>query len=121
MNYCLDTNIIIYLQNGQLKNPLPKGKYLISVISEIELLSYHALTERNRQKVHELMRLLFISPLSNQVKETAIQLRRDHRLKTPDAIITATATVADAVLLTNDRKLLAIPNLKAESVSLVGE
>ena len=36
----LDTNAILYLLGGKLAQPLPAGQYVISVISEMELLSY---------------------------------------------------------------------------------
>ncbi len=38
MNLVLDTNTVIYLQKGMLAEPLPLGHYLISVITQIELL-----------------------------------------------------------------------------------
>ncbi|MEH2170206.1 MAG: hypothetical protein V7K41_26865, partial [Nostoc sp.] len=36
----LDTNVILYFLGGRLVNPLLLGQYFISVITEIELLSY---------------------------------------------------------------------------------
>ena len=41
----LDTNAVIYLQKGWLAEPLPPGEYLISVITEIELLSFASLDD----------------------------------------------------------------------------
>ena len=39
--YLLDTNIILYVLGGKLpSNELPKGKFIISFINELELLSY---------------------------------------------------------------------------------
>ncbi len=40
MNFLLDTNALIHLQSGKLAVPLPEGAYGISVITEIELLSW---------------------------------------------------------------------------------
>jgi predicted nucleic acid-binding protein len=40
----LDTNAVIYLQKGMLAKPLPRGSYFISVITEMELLSFHGLS-----------------------------------------------------------------------------
>lgn len=45
-----------------------------------------------------------IIPLDVAVAETAIQLRRQHRLRLPDAIIWATARVNDALLVTRNTK-----------------
>ena len=39
----LDTNTVIYLQNGQLIEPLEPEEYGISIITEIELLSFSEL------------------------------------------------------------------------------
>ena len=39
----LDTNAVIYLQKGLLTENLPTGEYFISVISEMELLSFGGL------------------------------------------------------------------------------
>lgn len=50
------------------------------------------------------------------VREAAIRLRREHRLKIPDAIIAASALTHDAILLTNDQRLLAVPGLKSQTV-----
>ncbi|BAZ10464.1 PilT domain-containing protein [Calothrix sp. NIES-4071] len=36
----LDTNIALYFLGGRLVHPLQPAKYLISVITEMELLSY---------------------------------------------------------------------------------
>ena len=45
-NYLLDTNSIIYALNGGLK--LPKNNYFVSIITEIELLSYHKIHKEEK-------------------------------------------------------------------------
>jgi predicted nucleic acid-binding protein len=40
-------------------------------------------------------------------------LRRKYRLKTPDAIVAASADTMDAVLLTNDEQLLNLSEIKS--------
>jgi predicted nucleic acid-binding protein len=52
------------------------------------------------------------------VRETAIQLRRERRLKLPDAIIVASALALDAALLTNDRQLLALADVRSQALIL---
>lgn len=44
IDYLFDTNILIYLLNNRLAENLPSGRYGYSVITEIELLSFPALT-----------------------------------------------------------------------------
>lgn len=45
--YLLDTNTIIYALNKGFK--FPKNKYFVSVITEIELLSYSELTAKEEE------------------------------------------------------------------------
>ena len=54
------------------------------------------------------------------VKQAAIHLRREHRLRMPDAIIAGTALSLDAELLTNDARLGGVPGLRTRSVPLRG-
>ncbi|WP_404356236.1 hypothetical protein [Methylotuvimicrobium sp. KM1] len=49
INYLFDTNILIYLLNDRLAENLPNGRYGYSVITEIELLSFPALTATDAQ------------------------------------------------------------------------
>ena len=117
-DYLLDTNVVIYLQKGLLAAPLPPGRFALSVITEIELRSFSGLTEAQEQALKALFDSLSIVPLDDVVKEETIRLRRQCRVKTPDAIIVATALTQGAVLLTNDDALQKIPGLKAANVSL---
>ena len=41
----VDTNVALYHLGDRLDEPLPPGQYFISVITEIELLSYPALED----------------------------------------------------------------------------
>ena len=56
--------------------------------------------------------------LSEQVRELAIGLRRRHMLKLPDAIVAATALSLQTQLITNDVKLLRVPELACERLEL---
>jgi len=40
VNKVLDTNAILYFLGGKVAQPLAPGRYFVSVISEMELLSY---------------------------------------------------------------------------------
>jgi hypothetical protein len=46
MTGLLDTNVALYLLGGRMAAPLPAGSYGISVISEMELLSWPSLTRQ---------------------------------------------------------------------------
>lgn len=118
MKRVLDTNAILYLLGGKLAEPLPAGQYFISVISEIELLSYPLLDESARSKIEAFLLEVTVIGLSESVKELAIRLRRERQLKLPDAIVTATALSLGATLLTNDTKLLRAPGITAQELKL---
>lgn len=117
-HYLLDTNAIIYLVNGRLASPLPEGKYSISIITEIELLSFSGLTDEEEQQIRELLLVLDRVQLSDTVRDQAILLRRRDRLKLPDAIIAASALTQQAILLTNDQSFSAIDGLVCKALKL---
>ncbi len=55
MNFLLDTNAIIYLINGRLAMALPDGRYEVSVITEIELLSFPDLRVDEEQRIRAFL------------------------------------------------------------------
>ena len=116
--YLLDTNAIIYLVSGRLVLPLPNGKYSVSIITEIELLSFSGLSVEEEQKIRDLLLLLDRVHLTDAVRDETISLRRENRLKLPDAIIAASALIHDAVLLTNDQSFTSIEGLHCEALQL---
>jgi predicted nucleic acid-binding protein len=108
--YLLDTNTIIYALQRSVK--LPDGLYMLSVITEMELLSYSRLTEEDEREIRLLLKEFTVLPVDGNVKEEVITLRRRSRLKLPDAIIAATAIVHDAILVSSDKDLHGIPSLQ---------
>ncbi len=118
MDYLLDTNAVIYLQQGRLLEPLPVGFYGISVITEMELLSFTGLNETQTAWLKKFIGAVTSIQLDVKVKDRAIQLRRENRLKIPDAIIVASALVHDVALVTYDRELVGLPDLRLHSIKL---
>jgi predicted nucleic acid-binding protein len=116
--FILDTNIALYHLSGQLQNNLPIGKYFVSVITEMELLSYPSLRSTEEQQIQRFLAQLQILNLTESIKQTAIELHKQNRLKLPDAIIAATAFDLNATLLTNDLKLAQISIINVQSLSL---
>jgi predicted nucleic acid-binding protein len=114
----LDTNAILYLLGGRLAQPLPPAQYLISVISEMELLSYPSLDDAGLAQIRTFLSEVTVVDLTEEVRESAILLRRQHALKLPDAIVAATAISFQASLVTNDAKLLRVPALSCEPLKL---
>ena len=114
----LDTNAVLYLLGGRLAEPLEVAQYYVSVISEMELLSYPGLTDAAEDQIRSFLQSVTVVPLTPDVKTAAIALRRKHALKLPDAIIAASAIVLDAELLSNDRQLLASAPVRARALAL---
>lgn len=118
MNRVLDTNVVLYFLGGTLAEPLPEGAYHVSVITELELLSYPKLTSEQESAIGTFLGALKIVGLESRVKEAAIQLRRQHGLKLPDAIIAGTALALGAELLTNDAQVAKVPGLPIRRMTL---
>lgn len=104
VNYLLDTNSIIYALNQGVK--LHDGKFLVSIIMEIELLSCGNLTKHEEATLRALLSRFESIALTKDIKEKTIVVRRDTRLKLPDSIILASAIENDAILVTSDKQLL---------------
>lgn len=118
MKFLLDTNVVIYLLGGRLKQALPQGDFGVSVITEIELLSFHALSPADEDVARGFLDEVTRYPLTDSIRDRTIALRRQYRLKLPDALIAATALDAGATLLSNDQRLLVVPSLMVQAVEL---
>jgi len=119
LDYLFDTNIFIYLINNRLADSLPKGYYGCSIITEIELLSFPALTYEESNIIIEHLHTITIIGLTEAIKQTTIVLRRKYRLKLPDALIVATTIESNATLLTNDIALQKIDELQSLSLRII--
>lgn len=102
--YVLDTNSLIYALNDQAKIPL--NHYMVSVITEIELLSYTKITDSEDVMVRDMLNQFEILELTTNIKERTISIRKRLKLKLPDSIIVASAIEAGAILVTSDKQLL---------------
>jgi hypothetical protein len=101
----LDTNIILYLLGGnqELAHLLNGMELFISIISEIELLGYQNITEIEKVKVKLFLSECQIIPLHTEIKESCIELKQKHKIKTPDAIVASTSKYLNLPLLNADK------------------
>jgi predicted nucleic acid-binding protein len=116
MLYLLDTNVIISILADKTPLSLPMRfdpPIALSVITEIELLSFDLLSEKEDYAIRSFLAAADITYLNPHIKDITIQLRRKHGIKTPDAIIAATALHRKAVLVTEDRTLLRLKEIPA--------
>ena len=105
--YLIDSNIVIKFlgnllnENGRLfiANILDE-EFNISVITDIEVLGHHSITE-----IEEMfMSLATVYDLDNDIRVRTIELRKQHKIKLPDAIIAATALSHSFVLITQNER-----------------
>lgn len=118
MRYIPDTNALIYLLDNRLAQPFPPGQYAYSVITEIELLSWPQMQPQTEIHCLDLLATMRRIELDAAIRMATISLRREHRIKLPDALIAACAIHFDAVLLTNDQRLNNIPGLHCQPLEL---
>ena len=116
--FVIDTNIFILRSNDRLAELLPRGEIICSVITEMELLSFPKLTSSEETLIRTALSKVAIYGIGQDIKEEAIRLRRQSRLKLPDAIIAATAICHEAVLVTNDVELHNTPGLRSRSLAV---
>lgn len=116
----LDTNAILYILSGRALLLAPNCYYCVSVISEIELLSYWNIAKEEEDRIRTFLSTVNLLGLSSSIRRAAIHLRQTSRLRVPDAIIVGSALVLDAELWTNDAKLLQIPGIQARSLPPLG-
>lgn len=112
IDYLLDTNFIL----GLLKST-PEATALVadvrmnvrqcgySAVTRMELLGFPGLNRAEESLIRHKLAMLTYLPINIAVEDVAIQLRRAHKIKLPDAIIAATTLTFGATLLTFDRSL----------------
>ncbi len=109
----LDTNIVLYiLSNKYDMNKLPDSKFCVSFITEMELLSYPKLKDKEDKIIRKFLNSIDIIEMNEIIKEKAIQFRKKYHLKLPDAIICSTAYSEKAVLITNDTSLRKVKEIE---------
>ncbi len=112
--YLLDTNIVLYILNGEedLINFLNKQQFYISIITEMELLSFPKITKQEIHEIDSFIQETEIVGLTEQIKEMAITIRRKYKLKLPDSIVAASAFVLDIPLITADNQFKVVSDIQ---------
>ena len=114
--YLIDSNVIIeYLAKSlpkevhiRLSSSLDE-EFIISVMNRIEVLGHPDANE----EIKDFMDLANTIPLSENIVNQTIQIRKHNKVKVPDAIIAATALVENLTILTrNTKDFEGIPGLK---------
>ena len=106
-NKLCDSNIMIYAGSGDyptLLEYVQAEELAASVVSQIEVLGFHRLTEAARSVFEDIFESLEIVQLDGATVVTAITLRQRRKMSLGDAIIAATALEHDLTLVTRNLK-----------------
>ncbi len=109
--YLIDTNIIIYY----LRNEIPEkeiekletifeNSFNISTITKIEVLGWHKITEKDKEQINFFLNNAKVFYINKSVEKKVIEIKQKHKIKTPDAIIGATALKNKFTIVTRNEK-----------------
>ena len=108
MGYLIDSNVLIdYVAERFNLQQLLKLDALfdidlnVSVITKIETLGFNA-PPQEEKKMLQFFDLANIIPLNDDIVQLTIDIRKEVKLKTPDAIIAATALAHNLTLLSRN-------------------
>ena len=115
----IDTNVVIYAMEA---HPAVKGLSLcfpaISIISEIELLGKKGISTQEAADIRTLLKGFPVISINDEIKEAAISLKQKYSIKTPDAIIAATAQSLSLTFITADKGFANIKEIDAIIIDL---
>lgn len=116
----LDSNTLIYLSKGLLSidKVLPDGEtYAVSVVTYMEVMGYPFSSQAEEELISSLFSHFHIIMVDAVIAKRVIALRKEYKIKLPDAIICATALTHQAQLFTNDIRLRQIKGLSVNFIS----
>ena len=110
IKYLWDTNTAIYYLQKQYPPPaesfiddtIAHYQPVLSAITEIELLCWKHSTLDEEKKLAYFINDCLIIELEQTVKHKTAEIRKQHRIKLPDAIITASAIVYNLILISRN-------------------
>jgi len=117
--YLIDNNVISAYFSGSLSEKainfvanVIDQKPNISLITEIEALSWVSLDKGKEVIIKAFIDDSIVLPISRGVVVQCVKIKRGKKVKTPDAIIAATAIVYNLTLITSDSDFNKIQGLK---------
>lgn len=112
-NLFVDTNILLYLLNGDkiVTELLNSKKIFVSFITEIELLSFKKLSTQEIKIIRQLLSDCTLIDMNEEIKLKTIEFKLNYNLKIPDAIIGATSFYLKIPLVTADKQFKRVENI----------
>jgi predicted nucleic acid-binding protein len=108
VGHLVDSNVLIDYVADRFKSNQLKAldlifdeEFSVSVMTKIEILGYNGVPEEEARMI-EFLSNADVIPLNEEVVERTILLRKAIKIKTPDAIIAASALVNGFTLITNN-------------------
>lgn len=115
MAYLLDSNLLIYSAadaNAFLRPLALNRENFVSFISKVETLGFHRLDAADEVYFRSLFAIVTLLPVTPNVIDLAVHLRRQRRMSLGDALIAATALEFDLILATrNVDDFISMPSL----------
>jgi hypothetical protein len=110
VRYLWDTNTVIYYLQQQfppfaeqlIDNLLQESLPCISAITEIELLCWKAASVKDEEILHRFIQDVQVIEIEPAIKLATANIRKQYKIKLPDAIIAATAIVYGYTLVTRN-------------------
>lgn len=111
--FLLDTNAVLYILNGDdtLGDFLFEKQLYISIITEMELLSYKDITALEKQTIKDFLNEFVIVNIDSKVKSEAIEVKKTSNMKLPDSIIAGTAIALKLPIVTSDKQFKTVIGL----------
>jgi predicted nucleic acid-binding protein len=104
-NILLDTNIVLYLLNGEetLIPLLDEKNLFLSFITQLELLGNRHINTGDILKIKQFISECTVIDITPAIKELVITIRQKYNVKLPDSIILATSLWLNMPLITADQ------------------
>ena len=108
--FLLDTNAILYMLGGDitLSEFLYEKQLYISIITEMELLSYKNITIKEQKIITSFLKELIVININDDIKVNTIELKKKFHLQLPDCIIAGTSLWLKIPLITSDKQFKTI-------------
>ena len=113
-NLLIDTNIVLYLFDGDksIAEFINNRDIYISFISELELLGFKNLNNKEKTIIKEFLNNCIIVDINQNIKVITIELRQNYKIKLPDAIIAATSYYLNMPFFSADKEFEKIEELQ---------